>query len=89
MNKATRFLELIKDFHSASLVGRKFRLRGGYDIQSCVSAGLIILTYDGYAVVKGGVQNTISYQLVQLSKKIPFIPFALGFLMGHFFGQMG
>lgn len=51
------------------------------------SAVFLLLAYDVYAVVHGGLQETISYEIVKLSKTYPFIPFALGFLMGHFFGQ--
>lgn len=50
---------------------------------------LLPLIYDVYAVLKGGLHNTISWQVVQLSKIYPFIPFVIGILMGHFFTQMG
>jgi len=49
---------------------------------------VVLLLYDCYAVYTGGIQNTISYQVTVLSDKFPFIPFALGFLAGHFFGQL-
>lgn len=49
---------------------------------------VLLFGYDIYAVIKGGISNTISWQIVDLSKRFPFIPFSLGFLMGHFFGQM-
>ncbi len=49
---------------------------------------VILLGYDVYAVLKGGLKNTISWQTTELSKEYPIIPFLLGMLAGHFFGQM-
>lgn len=51
-------------------------------------AVVILLGYDAFAVIKGGIQNTISWQFVDLSKKYPFLPFMLGVLCGHLVGQM-
>lgn len=52
------------------------------------SAVVLLLGYDCYAVFRGGVKNTISWQMTALSQRYPFIPFAMGFLMGHFYAQI-
>ncbi len=48
---------------------------------------VMLIGYDTYAAIQGGLHATISYQLTQLSKTYPVIPFAFGLLMGHFFAQ--
>lgn len=47
------------------------------------SATVLLLGYDVYAAIKGGVSNTISWQFYDLAKKYPILPFALGYLCGH------
>lgn len=49
---------------------------------------VILLAYDCYALVIGGTEGTISYQVIVSSYKYPLIPFFFGFLMGHFFWRM-
>lgn len=51
-------------------------------------ATVVLLGYDVYAYVNGGVGSTISWVIYSQSKNYPIIPFALGLLMGHLFGQM-
>ncbi len=46
---------------------------------------VIALVYDGYVVLKSGVEPTISWQLYSRSKEFPIISFGFGFLMGHLF----
>lgn len=53
-----------------------------------VATVIIPLIYDVYAVIKGGIRNTISWQFVELSKKYPAIPFFFGYLAGHLTSQM-
>lgn len=48
------------------------------------AAVLMALFYEAWALVKSG--TTISAMVWALSKK-PLFPFAIGFLMGHFFWQ--
>jgi len=36
---------MIKDFHTQSLIGRKFRLRGGYDIVVVSQKGQLVVAY--------------------------------------------
>jgi len=52
-----------------------------------VTAAVIVflLVYDVYAVVTGGVKNTISWEVLQASKNYPVIPFAVGVVAGHLF----
>lgn len=47
-----------------------------------------LLAYDLYAYLKGGIDFTISWQVIQASKNWPLIPFFFGLLMGHFFWQL-
>lgn len=51
-------------------------------------ATVLLLGYDVFAYLNGGVAATISWVLYDQSKEFPIIPFALGLLMGHLFGQM-
>lgn len=57
-----------------------------------ITKWLIILTvilwisWDIFALVKGGIQATISRNLIELSKQYPIIPFAVGLLIGHLYG---
>lgn len=58
-----------------------------------ISIGVIFATvmlvggYDLVAEYFGGNNSTISVIITYASSKIPAIPFAFGFLCGHFFGQ--
>jgi hypothetical protein len=52
-----------------------------------ISVGLIIV-YDLFALFYGGVEATISHEILNYSKEMPAIAFAAGFLCGHlFWGQ--
>ncbi len=53
----------------------------------CISF-VFLLIYDCFAVIKGGLQGTISWVIWTSSQKYPVIPFGAGFLMGHLFFQM-
>lgn len=44
---------------------------------------------DLWLVINGGVKNTISWWVITMAQRFPIIPFALGFLCGHFFWQLG
>jgi hypothetical protein len=46
---------------------------------------VIILAYDVWAVLAGGLDATISQVLLNSSKEFPVISFALGFVFGHIF----
>jgi len=50
-----------------------------------ILAIVILGGYDIIAYVRGGSEATISFILLQASRKNPVIPFAFGFLMGHLF----
>jgi hypothetical protein len=50
-----------------------------------VAALVVILGFDVFQVVKGGTEATISYWIYNASYEYPTIPFAFGFLCGHFF----
>lgn len=50
------------------------------------AVGLIGLVDIALAVIKGK-EATISVTITKWSKEYPAIPFAFGFLMGHFFAQ--
>jgi hypothetical protein len=49
-----------------------------------ISALVILLAYDLYAVLSGGFSATISWVIYQASLKYPIIPFAGGVVCGHF-----
>lgn len=49
---------------------------------------VLALGYDVIAFTRGGLDSTISWILYSQSKNYPMIPFGLGLLMGHLFGQM-
>jgi hypothetical protein len=52
-----------------------------------ISVALIIV-YDIFALIFGGVESTISHIVLNSSKAMPAISFAAGFLCGHlFWGQ--
>jgi hypothetical protein len=46
---------------------------------------VLILIYEVYAIVNKNDGDTISEMIWEVSVKRPLIPFAFGFLMGHFF----
>ena len=46
---------------------------------------ICIILFDIVVALCGGAVSTISYQIWLLSKKFPFLQFALGTLMSHFF----
>lgn len=50
---------------------------------------VVILAVDIALAVFGGVGATISFQITRWSYDYPAIPFAAGFLMGHWFGGYG
>ena len=52
------------------------------------AAVVMLLGYDVIAYLRGGVSGTISWVIYEQSKEYEAIPFFLGFLMGHLFGQM-
>lgn len=45
------------------------------------------LLYEGWTLVNHTAGDTISEAVWSISTKRPIVPFALGFLMGHFFWQ--
>jgi hypothetical protein len=53
-----------------------------------IATGALLIIYDGFSFLTGGLKNTISWQITQLSQKYLIIPFGFGLLMGHFFGQL-
>lgn len=50
-----------------------------------VFTAVLLITYDVYAYVKLGGDETISWKLYGWSRSQPIIPFLLGVLMGHIF----
>lgn len=49
-----------------------------------VTCTFLIIAYDIYAVMAGGIPATISSVIFDYSKEFPLIPFAFGVLCGHF-----
>jgi len=49
-----------------------------------VATGIVVI-FDIVVLIAGGYEATISYQVFCSSWNIPFIPFACGTLMSHFF----
>jgi hypothetical protein len=47
----------------------------------------IVGAIDIVLAIYGGMNATISFNITQWSHQYPAIPFAFGFLMGHFFAQ--
>lgn len=58
-----------------------------YTIVIIVFITIALILYDIYAAVDGEEGNTITQVIQKYSLKYPVIPFAFGFLMGHFFGD--
>lgn len=50
-----------------------------------VAAFLIIVGYDVWAVLQGGIDSTISAVVFDFAHQYPIIPFATGVLMGHLY----
>lgn len=50
---------------------------------------LVIAGYDGYAIVKGGFETSISHTMIEWSYKYPIFTFSIGVVMGHLFWRMG
>jgi len=48
-----------------------------------------IAGYDVFVISKGGVETSISMQMIQWAHKYPAFPFLMGFTMGHLFWRMG
>lgn len=53
-------------------------------ISVIVATAAIIIGYDIWAVLRGGVEATISSVIFNASLRFPLIPFAFGVLAGHF-----
>ena len=47
-----------------------------------------IVLYDGYALIVGGTEASISFRLISWSYQHPVLPFTIGFCMGHLFWRM-
>jgi len=60
------------------------KLTGWLIIGVAVALGI----YDIYALTAGGAEATISVVIRQAALKNPAIPFAAGFLCGHFFWRI-
>lgn len=52
-----------------------------------VAAFLVIVGYDVWAVLAGGIEATISEVVWEYATSYPIIPFATGVLCGHLFWQ--
>lgn len=50
-----------------------------------IAVTILVLVWDLYLYFDKTEGNTISQTVVKWSGKHPFVPFALGVLMGHFF----
>ena len=53
-----------------------------------ISFVALAIGYDFWAFYQGGTEATISYWVYDRSHMYPTIPFAIGYLCGHFFWQM-
>ena len=49
----------------------------------------LITIYDVFAIVKGGVEASISHTMIIWAYKFPIFPFFMGVLCGHLFWRMG
>ena len=52
-----------------------------------VTSLVVIVAYDVWAVIAGGIESTISEVVWSWSIRRPIIPFAAGIVCGHFFWQ--
>jgi hypothetical protein len=50
-----------------------------------LAAIALLIIYDFYADFHWGRDETISLHMRDWAKKYPWVPFLIGFLMGHFF----
>jgi hypothetical protein len=50
-----------------------------------VACTFLIIAYDIYAVLAGGIDGTVSAVIFDYSREYPIIPFAFGIMAGHFF----
>jgi hypothetical protein len=48
---------------------------------------VILVAYDLYAVLKWGIESTISLVIWHASQQWPIVPFSAGVLCGHLFAQ--
>jgi hypothetical protein len=48
-----------------------------------LSVAIGVIIYDAIAISVCGVTASVSYDIMQLSKRYPILPFAMGVLIGH------
>jgi hypothetical protein len=53
-----------------------------------VAITAFLIVWDVYAILKGGVESSISSIIIVHSHEYPILPFAFGVLCGHFFWRM-
>lgn len=53
-----------------------------------LSAVVILLGYDVFAIYKGGTEASISHMVIEWSYKYPIFTFSFGVLCGHFFWRV-
>jgi hypothetical protein len=53
-----------------------------------ISVLVILIGYDAFVVLTEGTEASISSIIIVASYELPIIPFAFGFLCGHFFWRM-
>ena len=53
-----------------------------------ISTLVILIGYDAFVVLTEGTEASISSIIIVASYELPIIPFAVGFLCGHFFWRM-
>lgn len=51
-------------------------------------AVLVIAVYDGYVLIEGGTEASISHTLYMWSHKYPLVTFLWGMLCGHLFWRI-
>lgn len=49
---------------------------------------IVILGYDGWVILQGGREVSISHQVIEWSYEMPAMVFLVGFLCGHLFWRM-
>jgi len=54
----------------------------------CV-AGIVILGYDAFVMLKSGYEASISHTIIVLAYKYPIFTFLMGLTCGHLFWRMG
>lgn len=50
-----------------------------------VAALAVVLVWDLYAQIAHGLGATVSFAVWEFSREAPFVPFLVGFVMGHLF----